>query len=242
MLTILFWTAKPQSELVIRAFENCGSKGNLLIYVPKSVISPSSFNASNRKSQLKALKMACLSGDYMYQKLMTSCTLIDFSVNITLLKETRRISGKLQSFISSQNFSLYRRRHFPSWVRPARPFLWIACTLLMGTVTKESILVLGLKFFCFTKPQSMTNPILSIVNEVSAMLVQKTTFLMPSGVFSNTLAWSQLERAPQSWYMIIPGTYFPLFIKSSNFCSHILVADSHSSDPVKNTRMSPGPS
>jgi hypothetical protein len=64
----------------------------------------------------------------------------------------------------------------------------MACTLEIGTVTSESMFVFGLKVFCLTYPQSITKPILSIVKDVSAMLVQKTTFLMPSGVFSNTLA------------------------------------------------------
>ena len=50
-----------------------------------------------------------------------------------------------------------------------------------------SIPVLGLYAVCLTKPQSMTNTILSIVKEVSAMLVAKTTFRAFRGVGSNIL-------------------------------------------------------
>ena len=59
-------------EAVTRAFEYCGSKGNLLISMPSSVISPFSFRAYSKKSSLNALKIASLSGFSMYSKLITS--------------------------------------------------------------------------------------------------------------------------------------------------------------------------
>ena len=48
--------------------------------------------------------------------------------------------------------------------------------------------VLGLKLFCLQNPGSMTYTMPSIVMEVSAMLVAKTTFLTPSGVGSKISA------------------------------------------------------
>lgn len=55
----------------------------------------------------------------------------------------------------------------------------------MGTTIKASIPVRGLYDFYLTYPQSITNPMLSIVRDVSAMFVEKTTFLHSSGAFMN---------------------------------------------------------
>lgn len=77
------------------ALEYWGYNGNLLISMPNSVICPSSFKAESKYNSLKALKIAILSGFYMYSKLITSWILMDLRVRITLLKETLKIYGRL---------------------------------------------------------------------------------------------------------------------------------------------------
>lgn len=70
----------------------------------------------------------------------------------------------------------------PGDTLPALPALWLAEALLIGVTIRLSIPVLGLYAVCLTKPQSMTNTILSMVKDVSAMLVASTTFLAFLGV------------------------------------------------------------
>ena len=47
----------------------------------------------------------------------------------------------------------------------------------MGETKRLSTLILGLYTFCFENPGSITNTTPSMVSEVSAMLVERTTFL-----------------------------------------------------------------
>ena len=66
--------------------------------------------------------------------------------------------------------------------------------ILTGTTTREAIHVLGLYEFCFTNPGSITNTTPSMVIDVSAMFVARTTFLAPSGVGSKILACISLGK------------------------------------------------
>ena len=68
------------------------------------------------------------------------------------------------------------------------------CMILTGTTTREAIPVLGLYEFCFTNPGSITNTTPSMVIDVSAMFVARTTFLAPSGVGSKILACISLGK------------------------------------------------
>lgn len=51
---------------------------------------------------------------------------------------------------------MYRRKHFPGEVRPARPARCCADALLTGVTTSDSMPVLGLYAFCLQKPGSIT--------------------------------------------------------------------------------------
>ena len=59
----------------------------------------------------------------------------------------------------------------------------------IGVTIKDSIPVLGLNVVYLANPQSITYIMLSIVTEVSAIFVAKTTFLAPLGVGSNIFAY-----------------------------------------------------
>ena len=64
------------------------------------------------------------------------------------------------------------------------------------------------------------------------------TFLQFSGVFTKAFACCSADYVPYNGTIIIGGTYFFSAI-SDNFSKHFFVAYSHSSNPVRNTRMSP---
>ena len=53
-------------------------------------------------------------------------------------------------------FSVYRRKHLPGRVRPARPARWWAEALEMGETSSDSTRMRGLYTFCLEKPGSMT--------------------------------------------------------------------------------------
>lgn len=74
---------------------------------------------------------------------------------------------------------------------------------------REDMPVLGLYEFCFTNPGSMTNTTPSIVIEVSAIFVAKTTFRAPSGVGSNILACISLGRLAYIGQMMSSFTLLP---------------------------------
>ena len=87
----------------------------------------------------------------MYPKLTTSFIPIAFNYNIVLVKFTLSNSGTVYSILFKKitiwflkKLSEYNLKHFPSYVLPALPALYIAWTLDIGTVNRASILVLGL--------------------------------------------------------------------------------------------------
>ncbi len=73
----------------------------------------------------------------------------------------------------------------PGETRPARPARWLAEALDTGVTISDSMPVRGLNVVYFENPESITKTILSIVSEVSAMLVASTTLREPGGVASN---------------------------------------------------------
>ena len=83
---------------------------------------------------------------------------------------------------------MYRRKHFLGSVRPDLPALWFAEAFEIGLISRDSIHVRGLYDLILQKPGSITYFIPSMVNEVYAILVARTTLRAPSGVGSNILA------------------------------------------------------
>lgn len=70
-------------------------------------------------------------------------------------------------------------------------------TLEIGDTRRDSTLILGLYTFCLANPGSITNTIPSIVNDVSAMLVETTIFL-PGGPPGSPIGACQRHNAFQS--------------------------------------------
>ena len=89
---------------------------------------------------------------------------------------------------SSKCSRVYRRKHRPALVRPARPALCLACTALMDVTFRESIPVAGSYSFCLVNPGSTTKTTPGTVSDVSARLVATTTRLHPAGGGAKTLA------------------------------------------------------
>src|SRR6266702_1224353 len=75
-----------------------------------------------------------------------------------------------------KSFSVYRRKHFPGRVRPARPDRCCAEAFEIGETRRDSTRMRGLYIFCLEKPGSTTYTIPSMVREVSAMFVEMMTF------------------------------------------------------------------
>ncbi len=94
--------------------------------------------------------------------------------------------------MSSSSFrkdhAVYSRKAFPGAVLPARPARCCADALLIGVTTRLETPVRGLYALCLLKPGSTTYVMPSIVSDVSAMLVARTTFLAPGGVGSKMRA------------------------------------------------------
>src|ERR1700722_10339633 len=82
-------------------------------------------------------------------------------------------------------------------------------SLLTGTTTNDDIPVLGLYEFCLTKPGSITKTTPSMVIDVSAIFVARTTFLAPGGVGSKILACMSLGKFAYIGQMISSAILFP---------------------------------
>ena len=86
-----------------------------------------------------------LPGGSMKSKCTRSSIPSFFSCSTTEPRLERRISGYVLSCISClYAFSVYRRKHFPGFVRPARPALCWALALLMAVTSRDSTRILGL--------------------------------------------------------------------------------------------------
>ena len=103
----------------------------------------------------------------------------------------------------------------------------------------ESIPVSLLNCFCLTNPQSITYPTLSTVSDVSAMFVAKMILRQSSGVFMKAFLYCSGDWAPYRVAIIILGTALPLSAISLSFEAQRFYAFSHSSNPVRNTKISP---
>ena len=79
------------------------------------------------------------------------------SVSTTTDSAERRISGCVCSMSSLwKAFSVYRRKHLPGRVRPARPARCAADAREMGETSSDSTRMRGLYTFCLEKPGSTT--------------------------------------------------------------------------------------
>ncbi|RCI16121.1 hypothetical protein L249_3264 [Ophiocordyceps polyrhachis-furcata BCC 54312] len=86
------------------------------------------------------------------------------------------------------------RKHLPGLVRPARPARCDAEALDTGVVVSDSMPVSASYVRIFTKPQSTTKAIPSMVTDASAMFVEKMTLRVPSGGLSNTYICCSVDR------------------------------------------------
>mmetsp|Transcript_29918 Transcript_29918/g.97480 ORF Transcript_29918/g.97480 Transcript_29918/m.97480 type:complete len:277 (+) Transcript_29918:832-1662(+) len=106
---------------------------------------------------------------------------------------TRNISGVPKSDMVASCIELKRWKQYPSRTRPARPRRCRALARLTHVVTSEDNRPFGSYCVSRTRPVSMTNTTSSMVMEVSAMLVDKTTLRTPSGGVANARCCSSLE-------------------------------------------------
>ena len=166
-----------------------------------------------------------------------------FSWSTTDPKFERRISGYVCSCRSFLNdASVYRRKHFPGRVRPARPALWCAEAREMGDTSSDSTRMRGLYTFCLENPGSITYTMPSMVRDVSAMFVETTIFLpaMPlrgGGASSKILCCCCGGRDAYRGTTLTSPTLSPALPISRRIFMH---ASSISSSPVRKMRMSPG--
>ena len=110
-----------------RAFEKVGSSGSFASSAPKVRSLPLSSIASRRNSYLRAWRKEQSSGLSRKSKPRMSWISIDFNIRTVEVRLTLFISGNVLAGIwSLWNSAVYKRRHFPSRVRPALPDLWMA--------------------------------------------------------------------------------------------------------------------
>ena len=135
----------PNSSLFSSAFESWGLRGNSAIFRPSGVSSPSSSRQSSVYRRSMALTSDCVDGGSMKSKWMRSLIPIALSCSTTLSRLARWISGiEFGSISFWYALSVYRRKHTPGPVRPARPARWLAESWEIGVTTRESICDLGL--------------------------------------------------------------------------------------------------
>ena len=127
----------------------------------------------------------------MKSKLKTSSMPRLFKVSTTLARLALCTSGIV---VGSKSLTLYSLKHFPGPVLPDRPARCSAEAFEMGVSRSDSIPVFGLYELILQYPGSTTYLIPSMVNDVSAILVARTTFRVPLGAGSNTFACSSVGR------------------------------------------------
>lgn len=112
--------------------------------------------------------------------LLTSEMPMAFKLKMMLLRLHLRISGMVFSTSPACDSSVYMRKHLPpACSRPALPALCVAEFYEIGVTLRASTPVEFLKVLIFDSPQSTTYLMPGIVTEVSAILVDRTTFLFP---------------------------------------------------------------
>mmetsp|Transcript_13649 Transcript_13649/g.58300 ORF Transcript_13649/g.58300 Transcript_13649/m.58300 type:complete len:267 (+) Transcript_13649:1323-2123(+) len=122
-----------------------GSTGNSTIFAPKEVSSPAFPKAPSTQSWYIEFRMFSRGGGSMKSKSSKFSTLSDLRRSTTLPKFVRWISGTV--FASSSFWKLhavYRRKHFPGAVRPARPARCSADACEVGVTMSDSMPVRGL--------------------------------------------------------------------------------------------------
>mmetsp|Transcript_2517 Transcript_2517/g.7466 ORF Transcript_2517/g.7466 Transcript_2517/m.7466 type:complete len:231 (-) Transcript_2517:869-1561(-) len=86
----------------------------------------------------------------------------------------------------------------PGATRPARPRRCLAFVWETTVSSKDDIRRTASYLISFILPVSMTYPMSSMVTEVSATFVDRTTFLTPAGGLSKTFFWSSEGSDPCS--------------------------------------------
>ena len=109
---------------------------------------------------------------------------------------TRRTSGSVCA--SSDASEGKRCMQRPQPVRPARPRRCLAAAREINTSSSEAMRRSGSYLSSLTRPESMTKPTSSMVIDVSATLVARTTLITPpaAGGRSKTLRCSSGGRVP----------------------------------------------
>ena len=97
------------------------------------------------------------------------------------VKSASRISGGAKASSAAVCSARHRRRAMPGSVRPARPARWSTAARAARTVSSRVRPVDGSNFGSRARPLSMTTRTPSMVMDVSAMDVARTTLRLPCG-------------------------------------------------------------
>mmetsp|Transcript_35449 Transcript_35449/g.89727 ORF Transcript_35449/g.89727 Transcript_35449/m.89727 type:complete len:343 (+) Transcript_35449:349-1377(+) len=205
-------------------------------------------SAPSASSSSSARMMAARGGGSKKSKPSTSLTPSALSCSTTDARLVRRISGGVAGGSSPKDASVYRRYALPGASRPARPLRCRACACDTGTTCSESAPSRAEYARALTKPVSTTNLTPGMVMDVSAMLVASTALRTPGGAGSNTRICCSGGMAAKmgstSSSVGAPGGREAAGGSASAAARSASrrSSDSISSWPVRNTRMSPGPS
>src|ERR1035441_483935 len=153
--------------------------------------------------------------------------------HLAAARVVRRIAGSVNSGRDSKSSSAYSRMQIPSEVRPQRPLRWLAEACEIGSMGSRCTLVRWLYLEMRAVPGSMTYLMPGTVSEVSATLVASTTrrVKLEAARRWNTLCCSAADSREYSG-----STSRRSRPDSRSAVSRI------SRSPLRNTRMSPGPS
>ena len=204
---------------------------------PSFVRSPLSLSEPSAYSVSRARTIISCGGGSRKSKFTKLFMPMDFSSSTTDPRFVRYISGIVLSSSSCwKDHAVYSLKHLPGATRPALPARWFADAFEIGVTIRLSIPVRGLKVVYLPNPVSITNTILSIVIDVSAMLVASTTFREPGGVGSKILAYRSEGNEEYIGQIINSATLDPKPLMRAVIISS---AYSISSCPVRKTRISP---
>ena len=112
------------------------------------------------------------------------------------VRSATMISGVRRGGRCSCSGRVHRRMHRPGAVRPARPARCSAASLDTGTVTRRCMPVRGSKRGSRESPPSITVWTPSMVIDVSAMAVARTTLRRPAGEGAMALSWASPDISP----------------------------------------------
>ena len=152
-------------------------------------------------------------------------------------RPTRRTSGSVYLFIRSSESEVKRWKAMPGRTRPARPRRCFAAAADTATSSRELISLSASYLSSLTRPVSMTQTTSSMVIEVSATLVDRTTFITPLGGRSNTFRWSSGGRDPcKGRIQLGSSTKLPPAVRPATF-TRVSRRSSISFVPGRKTRM-----